>query len=441
MLNIKNVDSQKDQKICFKGVYSKEQNITASKKIKLAIKNFLIVNPFFGVLCLRQELVEASIWCPTMAVDGKHLFFNTGFVLSKNPFEIQFIISHEILHLAYGHLDRLFYKSVNKKGAEKRNLKIFNIACDYIVNRDSLAANIGEMPENLYYDKKYDGWIAEEVYEDIKNKDFILPTLDYHLDLSGNNISNQDAGITVSSDGLKHSSREPNYNKSNVKKNLDDFLSDLTVAKSSIRSEDISAGKIPANLIRIINELTEPKINWRHYIRKIIQSHFKQDLNWNKVSRRSSNLDFILPDKSYGEKVNIHISIDTSGSMTNDMLRDFLSEIKGILLQYKDYEINLWTFDTKIHNHQKFTTQNIRKIEEYKLNGGGGTTFLTNWNYMKEHKIKPDLFIMFTDGYPCDDYGVLPKYCDTLYIIYENRDNLIKIPKEYGRSVNYDLYQ
>ncbi len=417
-----------------KKIFSKEEHNTAFKKVKLAIKNFLISNPFFGVLCLRQELVEASVWCPTMAVDGKHLFFNTGYILSKNPFEIQFIISHEMLHLAYGHLDRKAYSN-----GELRDHKIFNIACDYIVNRDTLYAKIGEMPENVYYDKKFDNNIAEEVYELIKEEQFENPTLDYHIDMSGNGLSS-DPGITTDSEGKKHSSKQPSYDSTTSKENLEKFKEDLIISKSSIRSEDMIAGRVPGNLIRIINELTEPKINWRNYIKKVIKSHFKQDTNWNRTSRRSFDSAFVFPDKNYGEKVKIHISIDTSGSMTKEMLRDFLSEVKGVVTQYRDYEIYIWTFDTQIYNPQKYTSENAKKIDEYQINGGGGTTFLVNWEYMKNNKIKPDLFIMFTDGYPCDDFGPVPKYCDTLYVVYDNRHGNVKIPKEYGRSVDYDLY-
>jgi predicted metal-dependent peptidase len=56
---------------------------------------------------------------------------------------------------------------------------------------------------------------------------------------------------------------------------------------------------------------------------------------------------------------------------------------------------------------------------EYKCQGGGGTDFDVNFEFMKNQQIEPKKFIMFTDGYPCGSWGD-EDYCDTLFIIHGN---------------------
>jgi predicted metal-dependent peptidase len=94
-----------------------------------------------------------------------------------------------------------------------------------------------------------------------------------------------------------------------------------------------------------------------------------------------------------------------------------ISEVKGIMEQYEEYRIHLWTFDTSVYNPQVFTSDNLEDILNYQPEGGGGTSFECNWEFMKDQGIEPKKFIMFTDGYPGDGWGD-ELYCDTVFIIH-----------------------
>lgn len=405
----------------------------AFEKMSLSRQNFLLTNPFFAFLALKQELVEASSWLPTMAVDGKHLFFNSEFVLNLTVDEIKFVMGHEILHLAYGHLQRRQIGLVSELDG-----KLFNIACDYCVNRDLVNSNIGTMPKIGLYDRKYENYISEEVYRELlkepekhENKE----TMDEHLDVSGeDDTANGDSGPQIEKDenGNKRCQARPKYDEKSAEQNMDKFKDDLLIASEEVGSD--GAGNIPSELQRIINELTKPKINWRHYLKKLIQSHFKNDLDWARGSRRSFDSRFHFPGDGKDDELSVHICIDTSGSMTNEMVRDFLSEVYGIMRQFEDYKVRLWTFDTEVYNYKEFTPDNSRNLKKYEVIGQGGTDFMVNWEFMKKERIKPDLFVMFTDGMPCGEWGQ-KNYCDTLYIIHSNPK--IKAPSEYGHTVHY----
>jgi predicted metal-dependent peptidase len=124
----------------------------------------------------------------------------------------------------------------------------------------------------------------------------------------------------------------------------------------------------------------------------------------------------ILPGMKEATTIDIGISIDMSGSIGAEDASIFLGEVRGILAQYEDFKINLWCFDTEIYNHKEISQDNAHDLEEYEPQGGGGTDFEVNWEFMKENGIHPKKFIMFTDGYPCGGWGD-EDYCDTIFII------------------------
>jgi len=200
-------------------------------------------------------------------------------------------------------------------------------------------------------------------------------------------------------------------------------------------AQSVGAGNLPGAIQRMIQELTEPKMNWREIIQQQIVSTMKSDYTFMKPSRRSWHMDAILPGMINTDKIDICLALDASGSISEEMCREFLSEVKGIMEQYKDFRIHLWSFDTKVFNPQVFTPDNADEIEDYVLGSGGGTDFDCNWEFMKSEGIEPKKFIMFTDGYPYDSWGD-PDYCDTVFLINNRYERNIEAP--FGLTVQYE---
>ena len=165
-------------------------------------------------------------------------------------------------------------------------------------------------------------------------------------------------------------------------------------------------------------EKKKPKMNWRELLQQQIESTIKADYTWMRPSRRSWHLDAILPGQNNAEMIDICVSVDLSGSISEAQCKDFFSEIHGIMQMYSEaFKIHVWTFDTEVYNPVIFTQDNLDEIKDYVPQGGGGTTFEANWEFMKENDIQPKKFILFTDGYPCGTWGD-PDYCDTLFVIH-----------------------
>jgi predicted metal-dependent peptidase len=145
-------------------------------------------------------------------------------------------------------------------------------------------------------------------------------------------------------------------------------------------------------------------------------------------------MDAIMPGSDWDKEIDICVAIDASGSMSDSMLRDILSEVKGIMESYTSFRLHLWSFDTDVYNAEVFTPENLDDIVDWEVGGGGGTTFEANWEYMKENEIIPKKFVMFTDGYPGMGWGD-ENYCDTLFIIHGS--TTIEAP--FGITAYYEL--
>jgi predicted metal-dependent peptidase len=153
-----------------------------------------------------------------------------------------------------------------------------------------------------------------------------------------------------------------------------------------------------------------------------------------RPNRKGWHMNAILPGTNYDETIDICVAIDMSGSIGDDQARDFLSEIKGIMQEYQEFNIKLWCFDTQVYNEADYNAYTITEFDEYQPKGGGGTEFDANWDYMKEHDIQPKKFLCFTDGYPFGSWGD-EGYCDTVFIIHGND----KIVPPWGEVAYYEF--
>ena len=386
----------------------------------------LLKAPFFGNLATRLKLVNADEWLGTAATDGRNFYYNSEFVNRLPQKQLEFLVGHEVLHVVYDHMGR----------RQDRDGQLYNIAADYCVNADLIDSKIGEkitvVP--VLYDRKYTGMSSEEVYdllyenaEKIDINDLLKQMLDEHLDDSDEADDGDSEG---DSKGDKDGKGRPSKMTAEEKKALRDEIREAVLQAA----EAAGAGNLPAGVKRMINSLTNPQLNWRELIRQQVQSLVKADFTWARPNRKGQHMDAILPGSNFAETIDVSVSIDASGSMSDTMLRDILSEVKGIMEAFDDFKLDVWTFDTKVYGYEKYTPDNIDDIDDYELQGGGGTDFECNWDFMRENELTPKLFIMFTDGYPNGGWGDAD-FVDTLFVIH----GTTSIEAPFGMTAYYDL--
>jgi predicted metal-dependent peptidase len=402
--------------------YSNAEKAKIIDKLITARVGLLLRHPFFGNLATRMKLIDASNWCQTLATDGRNFYYNLEFVDKLKPKEAEFGFAHEVLHNVFDHIGR----------REGRDPQLSNIAADFAVNQILKDEKIGEVPSfiKIFQDNKYRGWSYEQIYDDLYEKaekidlSQLGELLDEHLDGEGDDDSDGDDGQDGDQDG---SGKRPRLT-AEEKKAIRDEIKEAMVAAA----QAAGAGKIPAGVARLIKDFTEPKMDWRQLLRMNIQSIIKSNFSFQRPNRKSQHCGAVLPGMMNEETIDVSVAIDMSGSISDAMAKDFISEVKGIMDEYVDFKLDLWCFDTGVYNYAKFSGDTADEIMDYKVKGGGGTDFDVNWDFMKREGIEPKRFIMFTDGYPCGSWGD-EDYCETLFVIHGNES----IVSPFGQTAYY----
>ena len=374
------------------------------EKLITARVGLLLRASFFGNLATRLKLVNADEWCSTAATDGRNFYYNSRFIQMLRPREIEFLFGHEVLHCVYDHFGR--------RG--DRDPQLFNIANDFAVNADLIKHKVGEKITTVpcLHDAKYDGMSSEEIYDILYEKadkinlgDLLDKLIDEHLDGEG------DADGDGDQDG-KGKGR-PQLSAADRQAIKDEIKEAMLAAAQTTDG----AGNIPAGVMRMIKDLTEPQMNWRELLRMNLESTIKSDYTWMRPSRRGWHIDAVMPGRKNDEMIDIAIAIDTSGSIGEKMLKDFLGEIQGIMDSFPAYKIHIVSFDTDTYNPVQYDSDNLDSIVDYEPAGGGGTDFDAIYRYLKNEDIQPRRLVVFTDGYPFGSWGD-ENYCDATWILH-----------------------
>ena len=399
--------------------FSEAEKKKIIEKLVTARIGLLLRHPFFGNMATRLKLVDATSWLSTLATDGRHFYYNNDFVNRLTPKECEFGFAHEVLHNVFDHMGR----------RDSRDPKLANIAADYAVNQICKDERIGEFPSfiQVFQDNKYRGWSYEQIYEELYEKadkidmSQLGELLDEHLDGDGEGSGDGDGDQDGTGKGRPRLTAEE-------KKAIRDEIKEAMVAAV----QAAGAGKVPAGVRRMISDFTEPKMDWRQLLRMNIQSIFRSNFSFARPNRKSQHCGAILPGMMNEETIDVSVAIDMSGSISDEQANDFISEVKGIMDEYRDFKLDIWCFDTSVYNYVQFAGDNAEDISQYKVKGGGGTDFDVNFSFMKDNDIVPKKFIMFTDGYPCGSWGD-DEYCDTMFVIHGN-DTIIA---PYGQTTHY----
>ena len=264
---------------------------TAEERITQSRVRLLMNKPFFGTLATRLRLQEFEM--PTAATDGRHFFFNREFVDSlDDDEELDFLVGHEVLHCVYDHM----------QAREDREPILYNVACDFNINYTLVDLAIGKLigEDKLNggkpcYDPKYAGKNSYEIYDELlQQADQQMKGMDVHLeDGTGGGETDEDGKAKAKQ--LTPAER----------KELQDEI------KQAVLQAAQSAGNdVPADVKRMIKELTEPKLSWKDILRVQLESSLKNDFTFMRPSKRSGEV--IFPGMNKDEELHAVIALDMS---------------------------------------------------------------------------------------------------------------------------------
>ncbi len=367
---------------------SEERRVQKAKVSLMRDPKFALLS---GILMVGRTRVDDKT--RTAKTNGRDDTFGREFVKGLKDQELNFVVAHEAGHKMYRHLTtwRKLYDE---------NPGLANSACDYVINLmlkdlDPQERTIrmpvwpdGPMkgkPMGLI-DERFRGMNTKQIYDILK----------------------QEQGEGGGGDGFDEHDWDDYVNglsddeKKQLAREIDQAIRQGQIAHAKV------AGKGAGGLDRSIQELLEPKIDWREVLREFVKSmcRAKDTSSWRRVNRRFLSTGTYMPSM-IGERVgHLVIGIDTSGSIGDKELAEFLGEVKGIAEEVNPEKVDLLYWDSEVAAHEEYGEADVSNIvSSTKPAGGGGTSPSCVSEYLKEKKIEPECVIMLTDGYVGSDWG------------------------------------
>ena len=334
---------------------------------------------FFGSLMLFAQ-IEKSKNLPTAATDGRKIFFNEDFLNSLSSKEQNALMLHEVLHMALLHVTR----------RQSRDPHIWNIAADIVVNNLIERNTSFPLPEGAITDNRFQDKSVEYIYEALlkSKKKYKLVISDI---LQPSNVNSEESKKD-SNDVIVPLSQEEIDE-------IESFWKDKMEILKNTSEHQLSNGKgsLPAGIEQEISTILEPEVDWRHALWKYVG---KTPADFDDLDRRFIYKGLYL-ESLLTEAVEVSVCIDTSGSVSDELLKQFAGELKGILRSYPNVKCSLFFADTNLAGPYE-----IDRIEQMpKAVGRGGTSFVPFFDYLKKHGEENNLLgnnklsIYFTDGY------------------------------------------
>ena len=389
------------------------------KRLLLSRMRILYNHGFYGLL-LMHMIYAVSEEIETACTDGVRITFGIDFLDSLSDSELDFVMMHEILHVVLQHCFR----------GDVEDPEAYNIAADIVVNSNIMLEN--GMKASSITLSKYG--IAMHVAPDGKEgheytAEQVYAMLPKNLNKKGNNKSPGSAVGRAKKENKKGNNKGPGSAVGRAKKEIskeqhqpvrvwddhsqwgkyeeDDTLRDVWVKRFEdaaeaikIRDPSNARGLLPAFAERILKELKKTQTDWRTILNDFIQEEVV-DYSFAPPDRRFDDSPFFLPDFNGKEDrvEDILFMIDTSGSMSDDMIAAAYSEVKGAIDQFNG-KLKGWLgfFDAAIIKPQPFSDEN--EFKTIKPAGGGGTDFQIIFEYVFHHMSDklPASIIILLDG-------------------------------------------
>ena len=380
-------------------------------------RKMLVKYPFFGSVVASVGYKENRD-IPTAGTDGETIYYNPDYLESLSVEEQTFVFAHEVCHIAFNHILR----------SEGKDPELWNIATDGVINqflkRDGLKMAKGgvDMAEAINYD-------AEQLYEKLlqeqdkqsqeqsgggsgedsqeeKQQDVGHDTHSMweqavkkqkeEQEKSGKKESLLDKLLRKDKKDKEKSELEKKQEelegmgeKDAFKKNLEDRKKQLEELKEAISKQASQAGTSTNRDIRTVNDIgtAKPIVNWRYILREAI----KYDVDWSyKNATLEDGVVVANLEEQPMPETETEIVLDTSDSINETLLKNFLRECKNILQHTK---LKVGCFDTEFYGFHEIRTE--EDIENMRFEGGGETNFnvaVGAFSRRVENKI------IFTDG-------------------------------------------
>lgn len=351
---------------------------------------WLMNNPkyclYSGIFMIGNTEVRDDV--RTACTDGRNTKYGREFCDKLSDAELRGVILHENLHKAFSHL-------ITWKELWKKNARLANMACDYVINlmihdSDKEGKEV-TLPKGGCLDERFRGMDAGTVFRILEKEQ---DGGGDNGDEPGGEPGDQPGGNGVPMDDhdWEAADKMSEEEKRVIEREIDQAL----------RQGKLLAGKMKGNVPREITDALTPKVDWREALRDFITSYCqdKDEATWRRPNRRWIGQDTYMPSL-IGESVGrIVVGVDTSGSIGGEQIAQFLGEIKAICETVRPEGIDLLYWDTQVCRHETYEQGSLDQLlRSTKPAGGGGTNPRCIPEYIRNHRIKAECAVILTDGY------------------------------------------
>jgi predicted metal-dependent peptidase len=384
-------------------------------KLSAARTRLILDKPFLGALVLRLPMVAAdSRWCKSTATDARSFYYNPDYINALSLEQTQFVLAHEALHCALSHFARRQHRDKHR----------WDLACDFAINPLLIGDGLIPVPDALHL-SEFEGMTAEEIYPCLDENENLNPHDDHIYDEDnseegggsqgggGSNENEQQQGGSKSEQESSEKDGEGAGKPPPLSKQEQEQLSvQWSQRMAGAAQQAMQAGKMGGALARMIEHLLQPQLPWRMLLARYMTATARDDYNWSRPSRREG--DAIMPSLKSNE-LNVVVALDTSGSVSDEEMRQFLSEVDAIKGQ-AHARITLLACDAELAVDGPWiyeAWEEFRLPREFK--GGGGTDFRPVFEWLERADRRPDLVIYFTDA-----QGQFPEHepaCPVIWLV------------------------
>ena len=364
----------------------------AQEALIKARSSLIIGDPFWGVLALKLTLRMQNEGCDTAATDGNNLYYNEKFIDKLSASERKGLLAHEVGHCVFGHIPR----------QGNRDPEIWNMACDYPLNRVLLEAGFILPAGGLIdHDGEFTNMTAEEIYEKLleHKKQGSLPK-----GWPPNPGKDPWHGKTIWG-----KMRDPENNPDVDAPTASQLKSEWKIHTAQATEIARQQGHLPGHLIRFMEDMLEPLVDWRELLWPFASTWAGEEYSWRKPNRAYISEDEYFPSLKEEALGDVVLAIDSSGSTEPDM-EQFISEFVDIKNTLQPRRLIIMHCDTEVQKVIEVEKEDELEKEHFEIAGGGGTYFSPVFKEVsKEYSDDIEALVYLTD-LECNDFGEAPPY-------------------------------
>ena len=352
-----------------------------------------------GVTSITEEMITAK-------TNGRDAFYGRTFVDMLSDKELAFLVLHENMHKCYRHLTtwRALYEV---------DRSIANQACDYVINIQLRDMDTGETMIAMPRDKqtRKNIGLIDERFRGMDTKQ-VFDILMQEKEKGGGGEEGDEPGGGGGEDGEQtdsgsDSSGLDEHDWQGAKEMTAETIKELTQEiESALRQGGIYAGKVGGDMLRSVQEMLEPKVDWREVLRRFVRTSLKDrdSPSWRKAHKNYLWQDIILPSIVGKRMKHLVIAMDTSGSIQGEMLSLFMGELNKVVTSTNPDRVDVLYWDTEVAGHETHKGAAKSIVSKTSPKGGGGTDPDCVPAFMLDKKLeKADALVVLTDGYMTSD--------------------------------------